>query len=45
MYIIIVEVIMNMSEYGSWRPEQRMDVNFQPIIRALKSDILDWDQV
>ena len=26
-------------------PELLMNVNFEPIIRGLKSDIFDWDQV
>ena len=36
---------MNMAEYGSRRSEQPQNVNFEPIIRGLKNDILDWDQV
>ena len=36
---------MNMAEYGSQRPQQLANVNFEPVIRGLKSDIFDWDQV
>ena len=36
---------MNMIEYGSQRSEQPENVNFEPIIRGLKSDIFNWDQV
>ena len=34
---------MNMAEceYGSWRPQQLANVNFERIIRGLKSDIFD----
>ena len=31
--------------YGSQRPEQPVNVNFKLIIRGLKSDIFDWEQV
>ena len=37
---IVVEVTLNMVEYGSQRLEQPQNVNFEPIIRGLKSDIL-----
>ena len=40
MYIV-VEVTMNMAEYGSRRPQQPAKVNFEPIIRGLKSEIFD----
>ena len=33
------EVTMNMAEYGSWQSQQPANVNFEPIIRRLKSDI------
>ena len=37
MYIYAeVEVTMNMAKYGSQRPEQPENVNFEPIIRRLK---------
>ena len=36
---------MNMTEYGSQWPEQPANVNFEPIIRGLKSDVFDRDQV
>ena len=42
---IVVEVTMNMAEYGSQRPEQPANVNFEPIIRGPKSDTFDWDQM
>ena len=46
MYIYAeVEVTMNMAKYGSQRSQQPDDVNFEPIIRGLKSDIFDWGQV
>ena len=32
---------MNMAEYGSQRPELLMNVNSEPIIRGLKSDIFE----
>ena len=42
LYIyIVVEVTMNMAEYGSRRSQQPANVNFEPIIRGLKSDIFD----
>ena len=40
MYIV-VEVTMNMVKYGSQRSQQPEIVNFEPIIRGLKSEILD----
>ena len=36
---------MNRAEYGSQQSDQPEDVNFEPIIRGVKSDIFDWDQV
>ena len=42
---IVVEVTLNRAEYGSRRSQQPANVNFRPIIRGLKSDIFDWDQV
>ena len=47
MYIhIIVEVTMNMAEYGSRRSQQPENVNLEPIVRGLKNDNFDyWDQV
>ena len=42
---IVVQVTLNMAEYGSQRPDQPENVNFEPIIRGLKSDIFDSDQV
>ena len=36
---------MNMAEYVGQRLQQPANVNFEPIIRGLRSDILDWDQV
>ena len=33
-----------MAEYGSQRTEQPENVNFEPIIRGLKSDILTWNK-
>ena len=43
MYIvyIVVEMTMNMAKYGSRRSQQPENVNFEPIIRGLKSDIFD----
>ena len=35
------EVTMNMAKYGSRRSQQPENVNFEPIIRGLKSDIFD----
>ena len=34
-----------MAEYGSRRPQQPANVNFETIIRGLKSDTFDWDQM
>ena len=42
---VVVEVTMNMAKYGSRRSQQPENVKFEPIIRGLKSDIFDWDQV
>ena len=36
---IIAEVTLNRAEYGSQRSDQPENVNFEPIIRGLKSDI------
>ena len=36
---------MNMAKSGSRRSQQPENVNFEPILRGLKSDIFDWDQV
>ena len=36
---IVVEVTLNRTEYGSQRLDQPENVNFEPIIRGLKSDI------
>ena len=33
---------MNMAKYGSWRLQQPANVNFEPIIRGLKSDIFPF---
>ena len=44
MYIyicIVVEVTMNMTEYGSQRPDKPENANFEQIIKGLKSDIFD----
>ena len=38
---MVVEVTMNMAEYGSRRSQQPANVNFALIIRGLKSDIFD----
>ena len=38
---IVVEVTLNMAEYGRRRPQQPKNVNIEPIIRGLKSDIFD----
>ena len=38
---MVVEVTMNMAEYGSRRSQQSENVNSEPIIRGLKSDIFD----
>ena len=40
MYIV-VEVTLNRAEYGSQRSDQPRNVNFEPIIRGLKSDLVD----
>ena len=36
---------MNVAEYGSRRSQQPANVNFEPIIRGLKNDNFEWDQV
>ena len=36
---IVVEVNMNMAEYGSQRSQQPENVNFELIVKGLKSDI------
>ena len=36
---------LNMAKYGCRRSKQPENVNFEPIIRGLKSDTFDWDQV
>ena len=36
---------MDMAEYDFRRSQQPDNVNFEPIIRGLKSDIFYWDQV
>ena len=38
---LVVELTMNMAEYGSRRSKQHKNVNFEPIIRGLKSDIFE----
>ena len=38
---VVVEVTLNRAEYGSQRSDQPENVNFEPIIRGLKSDIFD----
>ena len=42
---IVVEVTMNMTEYGSRWSQQAANVNFEPIITGLRSENFDWDQV
>ena len=42
---MVVEVTLNRAEYGSQWSDQPEDVNFEPIMRGLKSDIFDRDQV
>ena len=37
----VVEVTMNMAEYGSQQSNQPENVNFEAIIRGFKSDIFD----
>ena len=41
MLYIVVEVTMNMAKYGSRRSQQPENVNFEPIIKGLKSDVFD----
>ena len=36
---IVVQINMNMAKYGSRRSQQPENVNFEPILRGLKSDI------
>ena len=36
---------LNRAEYGSQRLDQPENINFEPIVRGLKSDIFDRDQV
>ena len=36
---------LNRAEYGSQRSDQPENVNFEPIIKGLKIDNFDWDQV
>ena len=36
---------MNMAKYDSRQSQLPVDVNFEPIIRGLKNDMFDWDQV
>ena len=38
---IVVEVTMNMAENGGQQSQQPAKVNFEPIIRGLKSNIFD----
>ena len=46
MFIVAeVIMIMNMVENGSQRQDQPENVNFEPIIRGLKNNNFDWDQV
>ena len=42
---IYSSVIINMAKYGSRRSQLPENVNFEPIIRGLKSDLFDWGQV
>ena len=44
MYIV-VEVTLNSAEDGSQWSDQPENVNFEPIIRGLKDDDFDWDQL
>ena len=36
---------LHMAEYGSRRSQQPANVNFEPILKGLESDIFDSDQV
>ena len=36
---IVVEATLNRAEYGSQQSDQPENVNFEPIIRGLKTDI------
>ena len=40
---MVIEMTMNMAEYGSQRSDQPENINFEQIIRGLKSDIFDGD--
>ena len=42
---IVVEVTINTAKDGSQQSEQPENVNFEPIITGLKSDIFNCDQV
>ena len=46
-YVAVLEVTRNMAEYivGSQQLQQPENVNFDPIIRGLKNDNFDLDQV
>ena len=37
----VVEVTTNIAEYGSQRSDQPENVNFEPMMRGLKSDNFD----
>ena len=39
MYYIVVEVTMNMAEFGSRRSQHSQNINFEPIISRLEIDI------
>ena len=39
--LALKQVTMNMAEYGRRRSQQPANVNFEPIIRGLPSDIFD----
>jgi len=41
IYIVVGMTMMNMAEYGIQWSEQPQNVNFEPIIRGLNSDIFD----
>ena len=42
---VVVEVTLSRAEYGSQRSDQPENVNFDSIIRGLKNDHFEWDQV
>ena len=42
---ILVEVTLNRAECGSQSSDQPENINSEPIIRGLKEDNFDWDQV